>query len=163
VGEGAGGEGLVIAFRAAMRSRTLRFLVCLAVLLPSAVAAAEGSDRGDRVDTFADALFSTHTFSQVALAPNGALVAWVESIHDAAGQPTGKTAIYVADPRAPQGRRRITAKAGTDAGDADEASSPGRRTPAGSRFVPTPRARTSRNCTWPTWPTPPRLRASSPI
>ena len=107
-----------------MRSNILRFLVCLALLLPSAVVAAEG---GDRVDTFADALFSTRTFSQVALAPDGALVAWVESLHDAAGQPTGKTAIYVADPRAPQGRRRITAKAGSDADEGHLAWAPDSR------------------------------------
>jgi len=103
-----------------MRSRTLRFLVSLALLLPSAAVAAEG----DSVDAFADALFSTRTFSQVALAPDGALVAWVESLHDAAGQPTGKTAIYVADPRAPQGRRRISAKAGSDADEGHLAWAP---------------------------------------
>ncbi|HEX3530323.1 MAG TPA: hypothetical protein VH988_24945, partial [Thermoanaerobaculia bacterium] len=109
-----------------MRSRTLRFFVCLAVLLPSAAVAA----RGDSVDTFADALFSTRTFSQVALSPDGALVAWVESLHDpegAAGQPTGKTAIYVADPRAPQGRRRIMAKAGSDADEGHLAWAPDSR------------------------------------
>ena len=106
-----------------MRSRVFQFLICLAVLLSPASVAAEG----DSVDAFANALFSTRTFSQVALAPDGSLIAWVESLHDsagAAGQPTGKTAIYVADPRAPQGRRRIMAKAGIDADEGQLAWAP---------------------------------------
>jgi dipeptidyl aminopeptidase/acylaminoacyl peptidase len=108
-----------------MRVRTLCLLLCAAALLPSAVVAAEGG--GDGVDAFADALFSTRTFSQVALAPDGASVAWVESLHDAAGQPTQKTAIYLADLRAPQGRRRVAAVEGRDAEEGHVAWAPDSR------------------------------------
>lgn len=107
-----------------MRSLTLRFLVLLAALLSSAAVAAEGKDR---IDAFADTLFSTNTFSQVALAPDGASVAWVEPLHDAAGQPTEKSAIYVADPRSPQARRRITAIAGAEAEEGHVAWAPDSR------------------------------------
>jgi len=102
------------------RWRRLRLagpLLCAVLLwMPAAVSsAASTAAPTDPVDTLADALFATRTFSQVALAPDGATVAWVESLHDAAGQPTGKTAVYVADPRKPAARRRIAALPGKDA------------------------------------------------
>jgi dipeptidyl aminopeptidase/acylaminoacyl peptidase len=93
------------------RSRTAGLVLLAFLLVPAVVSAA----KSDPVDAFADKLFATHTFSQVAVAPDGATVAWVESVHDKAGLPTGKSAVYVADPRKPESKRRISAVPGRDA------------------------------------------------
>jgi dipeptidyl aminopeptidase/acylaminoacyl peptidase len=109
-----------------MRLCSPRVLLCAALLLPAAAGAASAKP-ADPVDALADNLFATRTFSQVALAPDGTRVAWVESLHDAAGQPTGKSAVYVADPGKPQARRRIAALRGRDAEEGHLAWAPDSR------------------------------------
>ena len=58
-------------------------------------------------------------FYQVAISPDGKRVAWVESLVDDNGEPTGNSAIYVQDLKSPETKpRRISAStAGTNASE----------------------------------------------
>ena len=61
------------------------------------------------LDAVMDALFSTHTFQQTAISPDGKKIAWVETLLGKNGAPDGNTAIYVADREAEAAPKRITA------------------------------------------------------
>ena len=68
------------------------------------------------LDLAIDALFGVRHFKQVAVAPDGAHVAWVEELTEKDGTPSPHSAIYVADLKKPQAPpRRVTAGNGTDA------------------------------------------------
>jgi dipeptidyl aminopeptidase/acylaminoacyl peptidase len=62
------------------------------------------------LDRVVSTLFATHTFEQVAISPDGASVAWVETVHTKTGSvPAGATVIYVKNLKAGAPARRISA------------------------------------------------------
>jgi dipeptidyl aminopeptidase/acylaminoacyl peptidase len=59
---------------------------------------AEESPRSAKpIDSILDTLFAARRFDQVAVSPDGTRVAWVETLADKSGVPTGNSAIYVRD------------------------------------------------------------------
>src|SRR6267154_5469555 len=85
-----------------------RFIRTLLIVLLGAfcaLAQSKPSPSGDLIRT----LFAAKRFDQAAIAPNGQKLAWVESLADKSGMPTGKTAIYVAPVKPGTPPRRISA------------------------------------------------------
>ncbi|HWZ42522.1 MAG TPA: S9 family peptidase [Candidatus Saccharimonadales bacterium] len=74
-----------------------------------ALAQSKTSPSGDLVRT----LFAAKRFDQAAIAPNGQKVAWVESLTDKGGMPSGKSAIYVGEVKPGALPRRISAASAT--------------------------------------------------
>ena len=65
------------------------------------------------VEQAIDSLIATRTFEEVAVSPDGSKVAWSIALLGAAGAPSGKYAVYVADLKSPNAEpRRVTAGAG---------------------------------------------------
>jgi dipeptidyl aminopeptidase/acylaminoacyl peptidase len=71
--------------------------------------AAEKPKASAPLDSVLDTLYATRTFEQTAISPDGKKVAWVENLVGKDGAPTGKTAIYLADPETAAAPKRITA------------------------------------------------------
>jgi hypothetical protein len=52
-------------------------------------------DTAKPLDQVVNTLFAVHGFEQVAVSPDGAKVAWVETLFGKDGMPSGNSAIYV--------------------------------------------------------------------
>lgn len=89
----------------------------------------------DAIDRFYEALFSTRSFAQVAISPDGTRIAWVESLPPEPGRASDATAIWVAERLHPERRQRLQAVSGRTA---RTAGSPGRRTRSDSPISRTP-------------------------
>ena len=80
----------------------------LVLLLLCSTAPAQ-SAASSSLDADLNALFATRTFRQAAISPDGARVAWVENVINPDGEPSGRTAIQVADASGKTPARRVTA------------------------------------------------------
>ncbi|MEO8503889.1 MAG: S9 family peptidase [Acidobacteriota bacterium] len=78
----------------------------------------------DAIDRFYEALFSTRSFAQVAISPDGTRIAWVESLPPEPGRASDATAIWVAERLHPERRQRLQAVSGKDGEDGGLAWSP---------------------------------------
>jgi len=87
-----------------------------AAILLASLGGADAPRKASATDALIDAMIAQRTY-HVAISPDGLSVAYTESLNDAAGVPSGPSAIYVADV-AGKTRKRITA--GTKAIDSLE-------------------------------------------
>ena len=92
-------------------------------LLASLCSAEVPQSRG--TDALIDAMIAQRTY-HVAISPDGNKVAYVESLNDASGVPSEDSAVYVTDLKGGP-KKRVRAKANTDAEEADVAWSPDSR------------------------------------
>ncbi|PYV11562.1 MAG: S9 family peptidase [Acidobacteria bacterium] len=84
----------------------------LAAALCAAALCASAERAETSVEQVLNSLAAVREFSQVAISPDGARIAWVESLRDKGG---GNSAIYIADLRNPSAAlRRISAGAGAE-------------------------------------------------
>jgi dipeptidyl aminopeptidase/acylaminoacyl peptidase len=96
-----------------MVSRAARmFATYLAILLSTVVWGA--ASQKTSVDAVLDSLAAVHSFRELAISPDGQRVAWVETLPEANGAPSGNFGIFVADFSSPgSSARRITAGSGS--------------------------------------------------
>jgi dipeptidyl aminopeptidase/acylaminoacyl peptidase len=73
--------------------------------------AAQKPQAATPLDSVISTLFAAHTFEQVALAPDGNSVAWVEAVHSKSGAGSGSTVIYVKNLKSGAPPRRLGAGA----------------------------------------------------
>src|ERR1700756_4343447 len=73
--------------------------------------AAQKPQASTPLDSVISTLFAAHTFEQVALAPDGNSIAWVEAVHSKKGAGAGSTVIYVKNLKSGAPPRRIGAGA----------------------------------------------------
>lgn len=96
----------------------------MAVLLSTVALAQTPAPRRPPVDQVLDSFTRVVEFRDVELSPDGARIAWVESIREKDGPAADKRAIYVA-PRGAMGQpARVTACPGTDCEEQDPVWSP---------------------------------------
>ena len=95
-----------------MVNRAARILFAhLAFLLATLVCTA--ASQKSSVDAVLDSLSAVHGFREVAISPDGQRVAWVETLPEANGAPSGNSAIVVTSLASPSAAgRRITAGSG---------------------------------------------------
>jgi dipeptidyl aminopeptidase/acylaminoacyl peptidase len=108
---------------ASLRVATFGLLVTMSAL-PAAAQAAPPP-----IEQVLDTVTAGETFRGVTLSPDGARVAWVETVRDKDGRPTPRSSIFIAD-LAGSSPRRVTARTAktTDIAEGDPAWSPeGRR------------------------------------
>jgi dipeptidyl aminopeptidase/acylaminoacyl peptidase len=96
-----------------MVSRAARmFATYLAILLSTLIWAV--ASQKTSVDAVLDSLAAVHSFREVAISPDGQRVAWVETLPEANGAPSGNFAIFVANlSSSGSPPRRITAGSGS--------------------------------------------------
>jgi dipeptidyl aminopeptidase/acylaminoacyl peptidase len=96
-----------------MVSRAARmFATYLAILLSTVVWSA--ASQKTSVDAVLDSVAAVHSFREVAISPEGQRVAWVETLPEANGAPSGNFAIFVTSLSSPgSSARRITAGSGS--------------------------------------------------
>jgi len=105
-----------------MHSRP-RLLITLALWMASAMPCYPVQKAS--LDEALDSLFAFHTFSQVAISPDGKRVAWVESLQGRSQQTAGNSAIYVETLGSSEPPRRVSAGDGrADYAEHDIAWSP---------------------------------------
>ena len=73
--------------------------------------AAQKPQAATPLDSVISTLFAAHSFEQVALAPDGNSIAWVEAVHSKSGAGSGSTVIYVKNLKSGTPPRRIGAGA----------------------------------------------------
>lgn len=71
--------------------------------------AAQKPQAATPLDNVINTLFAAHTFEQVALAPDGNSIAWVEAVHSKKGAGVGSTVIYVKNLKSGAPPRRVSA------------------------------------------------------
>ncbi len=108
-----------------MKIRTVLLQLLATFLLCSSAIAEQPAKSA--IDAALDQLLAVRTFPQVAISPDGAHVAWMESLNGADGTLTGNTAIFVADAAGQTRPRRITAASDGDAAESKIAWSPDSR------------------------------------
>ena len=110
-----------------MRTRSVAVWSFVFLLLFSEITVAQATG-ADSLDANLNSLFSTRTFRQVAISPDGSRIAWVENVVNPGGEPSGASAIYVIDSAGKTPARRITASEdGSNIGEKDIAWSPDSR------------------------------------
>jgi dipeptidyl aminopeptidase/acylaminoacyl peptidase len=65
-------------------------------------------------------LFATHQFEQAVISPDGKQVAWVETLNEKDGAPSGKTAIYVSEVETNTAPRRLSVNTAPSSRDHQE-------------------------------------------
>jgi dipeptidyl aminopeptidase/acylaminoacyl peptidase len=101
-----------------MMKRLLIFAAGLLFLVPAqtVLAAEDRAAPKPSIDQVMDELFAVRGFREVALAPDGQSIAWVEMLPGKAGTPAARSSIYVADLKKPGEKpRHVTAGDGTAA------------------------------------------------
>lgn len=97
----------------ALRTFSLSVLFGVALLGAGTGRAMEPSSGSDRVGRAISATYAARDFAEVAIAPDGRRVAWVERRFGADGVPDGHSDIFISDLRSPAPPRRLTAATGT--------------------------------------------------
>ena len=96
----------------ALRAVLLASMTGAALCASAASRAADSPATSERIDRAISATYAAREFSEVAIAPDGRRVAWVERRVGADGVPDGHSDIFVADVGAPATPRRLTAASG---------------------------------------------------
>jgi len=97
------------------RFQTAGFHLFTVVFSVLSMAATSAAQQGHSVEEYAKSVLGAHQYFQVAISPDGARVAWVESLRDESGAPSRHSTIWVTSTGASASIRRLVAAGGDQA------------------------------------------------
>ena len=95
-----------------MQRRPIRVVIAVLMLTAASYSQQSHQEASSELNDVIRTLFSAREFDQVAISPDSKQVAWVETLVDSNGVPTGKSAIYISAVTPGASAKRITAGSG---------------------------------------------------